>query len=151
MPARNRRLPRHLSWPLTSTDICSALGETPSNALQLGFFDHHWTDRTLLKARWVPPTGSNYGTGLPPDWWSSVWITVGPIPSSERATAHQVLREQALPELRTWVGKARNGSEAWALSRHSIAWRYVDQSLDLSHDQQPYQPVKLRSDAVKVR
>ncbi|GHH81514.1 hypothetical protein GCM10018781_64310 [Kitasatospora indigofera] len=143
MPARNRRLPQHLSWPLTSTDICSALGETPSHALQLSFFDHHWTDGTLLKARWVPPTSSNYGAGLPSDRWSSVWITVAPIPGSERAAARQILREQALPELRNWVEKARNGSEAWALSRHSIAWRYVNRFLHLSHDQQPYQPVKL--------
>ncbi len=144
VPARNRRLPRHLSWPLTSTDVCSALGETPSSALRLSFFDHHWTDGTVLQVSWVPPIGSNYGTGLPPDWWSSVWITVGPVPGGERAAVRQVLREQALPELRSWVEKARNGSEAWALSRHSIAWRYVDQSLHLSCDQQPYQPVELR-------
>ncbi|MFE2105899.1 hypothetical protein ACFXAF_08520 [Kitasatospora sp. NPDC059463] len=142
MPARNRRLPRHLSWPLTSTDICSALGERPSSTLRIGFSDHHRTDGTLLRARWVPPAGSNYGTGLPPDWWSSVWITIGPVASSERATARQVLREQALPELRTWVEKARHGSPAWALSRRTVAWRYVDRSLHLSHDQQPYRPVE---------
>ncbi|MFF2819537.1 hypothetical protein ACFVT9_28955 [Kitasatospora cineracea] len=138
MPARNRRLPRHLSWPLTSTDICSALGETPSDALRLSFFDHHWTDGTVLQASWVPPIGSNYGAGLPPDWWSSVQITVGPVPSGERAAVRQILREQALPELRDWVDKARNGPEGWVLSRHSIAWQYADQSLYLSRDQQPY-------------
>ncbi|MEV7122204.1 hypothetical protein [Kitasatospora griseola] len=143
MPARNRRLPRHLSWPLTSTDISSALGETSSRALQLSFFDHHWTDGTLLKADWRPPIGSNYGAGLLPDWWSSVWITVGPVPSGERAAARQLLCEQALPELRSWVEKARNGSEAWVLSRHSIAWQYADHLLCVSRDGQLYQPVKL--------
>ncbi len=143
MPARSRRLPRHLSWPLTTTDICSALGETPSKSLQLSFFDHHWTDGTLLKASWVPPTGSNYGTGLPPDWWSSVWLTVGPVPGSERATTRDLLREHALPELQRWIDNARHGSQAWALSRHSISWQVAGQSLNLSHDGQPYRPVKL--------
>ncbi|OKJ05603.1 hypothetical protein [Kitasatospora sp. CB01950] len=143
MPARNRRLPRHLSWPLTSTDICSVLDETRSQALHLSFFDRRWTDGAILKADWVPPIGSNYGAGLPPEWWSSVWITVGPVPSGERAAARRILREQALPELRSWVEKARNGSEAWALSRHSIAWQYANQSLRISHDGQLYQPVEL--------
>ncbi len=144
MPARNRRLPRHLSWPLTTTDICSALDEPLSRTLHLDFDSVPWTDGTLLRARWVPPTGSNYGTGLHPDWWSSVWITVGPLPSGERATAHRILHDQAFPELRAWVGRARNGSEAWALSRHSIAWRLDGQSLHLSRDQRPYRPVEVR-------
>ncbi|MFF0391104.1 hypothetical protein ACFYS8_20810 [Kitasatospora sp. NPDC004615] len=143
MPARNRRLPRHLSWPLTSTDVCSALGETPSNALMLHFDNVPRTDGTLLRASWMPPIGSNYGTGLCPDMWSSVWITIATVPSGERAAARRILREQALPALREWVDKARHGSEAWALSRHSISWRLVDQSLHLSRDQQPYQPVEL--------
>ncbi|MCX4682749.1 hypothetical protein OG401_00220 [Kitasatospora purpeofusca] len=143
MPARNRRLPRHLSWPLTTTDICSTLGETPSNALQLSFGSHSSTDGPLLQARWKPPIGSNYGNGLHPNWWSSVWISVSPLPNGERAAARQVLREQALPELRQWVDNARTGSEAWALSRHSISWNLTSQALHVSHDEQPYQPVKL--------
>ncbi|QKW23401.1 hypothetical protein HUT16_33805 [Kitasatospora sp. NA04385] len=142
MPARNRRLPRHLSWPLTSTDIASALGEPPSDALRLSFFDHHWTDGTLLKADWVPPIGSNHGAGLPPDWWSSVFITVAPVPGGERATTRRILREQALPELRRWIDDARHRSQAWALSRHSISWRLAGRSLHLSHDGRPYRPVE---------
>ncbi|MFG2825371.1 hypothetical protein ACGFX4_38820 [Kitasatospora sp. NPDC048365] len=80
---------------------------------------------------------------MPPDWWSSVWITVAPVSGGERAISRQILREQALPELRQWIDEARHGSQAWALSRHSISWQLVGQSLSLSHDHQPYQPVKL--------
>ncbi|MFJ5921267.1 hypothetical protein ACIQF6_01540 [Kitasatospora sp. NPDC092948] len=142
MPARNRRLPRHLSWPLSSTDICSVLGETPSDALRLSFADLPGADGTVLQATWMPSTGSNYGTGLPPDWWSSVWIAVAPVPSGERVSARRTLRELALPGLREWVDGARHGSEAWALSRHRVSWRIVDRALQLSRDQQPYRPVE---------
>ncbi|MFE2347951.1 hypothetical protein ACFVT9_29015 [Kitasatospora cineracea] len=143
MPARNRRLPRHLSWPLTSTDISSDLGEAPSDALQLSFGNFGPPDRTLLTAYWRPPVGSNYGNGLHPRWWSSVWILVAPVPSGERADARQILRERALPDLRQWIDNARTGSQAWALSRHSISWKLTSQALHVSHDERPYQPVKL--------
>ncbi|MFE2410937.1 hypothetical protein ACFXDE_21585 [Kitasatospora sp. NPDC059408] len=143
MPARNRRLPRHLSWPLTSTDISSGLGEVPSDALQLGFGGLGSTDGIILAASWTPPIGSNYGNGLHPRSWSSVWIIVVPVPSGERAAARRILREQALPELRQWIESARTGSEAWALSRHSIAWKLTGQCLHLSRDGQPYHPVRL--------
>ncbi|KDN87065.1 hypothetical protein [Kitasatospora cheerisanensis] len=143
MPARNRRLPRHLSWPLTSTDLASGLGEAPSDALQFDFGSLAPTDGTLLTASWTPPLGSNYGNGPHPRWWSSVWILVAPVPSGERAAARKLLREQALPGLRQWIDEARTGSEAWALSRHTISWKLPGRRLHLSHDGQPYRPVEL--------
>ncbi|MFD8597985.1 hypothetical protein ACFV1L_23555 [Kitasatospora sp. NPDC059646] len=142
MSARHRRLPRHLSWPLTSTDLRSALGEAPSDALQVSFGSRGSTDGSLLDALWRPPVGSNYGNGLHPRWWSSVWIVVIPVPSAERAATRGLLRDLALPALRDWVDRARNGSEGWALTGHSLSWRLVDQRLHLSRDRQPYRAVE---------
>ncbi|MFJ5231066.1 hypothetical protein ACIQBJ_14375 [Kitasatospora sp. NPDC088391] len=141
MPARHRRLPQHLSWPLTPTDIGSGLEEAPSDALQFDFGSVRTSDGTLLTADWRPPLPSNYGSGLHPRWWSSVHVFVTPVPSGERADARRLLREQALPELRRWIDGARTGSEAWALSRHSVSWQLVGGSLRISHDEQPYRPV----------
>ena len=66
-----------------------------------------------------------------------------PVPSSEWATIRQILRERALPDLRQWIDHAHTGSDAWALSGHSLSWKLTSQALHVSHDEQPYPPVKL--------
>ncbi len=55
MPARNRRLPRHLSWPLTTTDIRSALGVEEADSVRLYFGGRLAEDGTVLYVQWVPP------------------------------------------------------------------------------------------------
>jgi hypothetical protein len=67
MSARNRRLPRHLSWPSTTSDISDALGLHMTRIGNLGFRGDPSNDGTLLRVGWVPPVTSSYGigTGMP--------------------------------------------------------------------------------------
>ncbi|WNI25982.1 hypothetical protein [Streptomyces sp. ITFR-16] len=138
MPSRNRRLPRHLSWPLTPTDIRTALGEQESALTHPDFADHPYEDRTLLHVEWSPPVSSNYGNGIHPDLWSSVAVRVGPLPATERAAARQALREHALPELAAWIDASRRAPQGWTLSRHSRSWRVEGRATVHRDDWKPY-------------
>ncbi|MFE9171367.1 hypothetical protein ACFYNZ_17895 [Streptomyces kebangsaanensis] len=140
MPARNRRLPRHLSWPLTPTDIRDALGEQEAEAAELSFADQLVEDGTLLYVWWIPPRVSNYGNGFHPSLWYSVQITVCPLPATERAAARHTLRQHALPELRAWIDTARQAPESWTLTEHWRSWRLTGGGAAVVHsdDWKPY-------------
>ncbi|MEH0448002.1 MULTISPECIES: hypothetical protein [unclassified Streptomyces] len=138
MPARNRRLPRGLSWPLTASDIRAALGEQVGEGADLGFGDHPHSDGTVLHVEWVPPISSNYGSGIHPSLWYSVRIRVAPLPSAERAAVRRVLQEQALPELAAWIRAAQRAPEGWTLTRRSRSWRTAGSAAVHRDDWQPY-------------
>ncbi|MBP0448976.1 hypothetical protein J5Y04_05390 [Kitasatospora sp. RG8] len=142
MPARNRRLPRHLSWPLTPTDIRAVLGEPLMDEVRLSFVEHPLHDSTLLQALRNRLTTSNYGYHKFPADWSRVGITIAPLPAGERAHARGILREQALPELRDWVTWVRRAPESWALTRHSLSWRVTGHGVARREDDQPYPPAE---------
>ncbi|GAA2744268.1 hypothetical protein [Kitasatospora cinereorecta] len=135
MPARNRRLPRDLSWPLTPTDLRAVPGAEDAD---LWFNNRPSDDGTLLHAEWIPPIRSNYGVGLHPSVWSTVRIRISPLPGTERAHARSVLRSHALPELAAWIAAARRAPEAWILSRHSRSWRLTGGTTTHREDHQPY-------------
>ncbi|MFG1808165.1 hypothetical protein [Streptomyces sp. NPDC049040] len=138
MPSRSRRLPRDLSWPLTATDIRSALGEQESDLVELRFGNVPYDDGTLLHADWTPPLSSNYGAGVHPSLWNSVAIRVAPLPPGERAAARRILRTDALPELATWIHAARRAPQGWTLTRHSRSWRLAGSITVHRDDRQPY-------------
>ncbi|MEV6205680.1 hypothetical protein [Kitasatospora sp. NPDC051914] len=138
MPARNRRLPRHLSWPLTPTDLREALGGEPVAPDAVSFDGHPWGDGTLLQVTWLPPTSSNYGQGIHPGLWNTLQIAVAPLPAGERAAARELLRGRVLPELRAWIANARQAPEGWKLSPHSRSWRIEDGTVTRGEDGQPY-------------
>lgn len=138
MPARNRRLPRDLSWPLTPTDIRIALDTQETDDVDVDFGDRPWGDGTALCVEWVPPTSSNYGAGIHPRWWSTVRIRIAPLPATERAAARHALRQSALPELAAWISAAQHAPEAWTLTRHSRSWRPEGNLTVYRDDQQPY-------------
>ncbi|SOB85774.1 hypothetical protein [Streptomyces sp. 1331.2] len=138
MPARNRRLPRHLSWPLTPTDLRTVLGETLMDEVHLCFDEPPQHDGTLLRATWNPSITSNYGYNRFPAEQSRVRIAITPLPAGERAHARGLLREQALPELREWLDRARRAPEWWVLTRHSVSWRVTGQEVARREDYQPY-------------
>lgn len=138
MPSRNRRLPHDLSWPLTLTDIRTALGEQESALTHPDFVDRPYGDGTVLHVEWGPPHSSNYGNGIHPGLWSSVHVHIGPLPAAERAAARQALREHALPELVAWIGAARRASQGWALTRHSRSWRVTGSATVHRDDWKPY-------------
>ncbi|MER6563524.1 hypothetical protein ABT300_38535 [Streptomyces sp. NPDC001027] len=138
MPARNRRLPRDMSWPLTASDIRAALGEQVADAADVGFGDQARSDGTLLHVEWTPPISSNYGSGIHPALWNSIRIRVMPLPSTERAAARRVLRENALPELAAWISAARRAPEGWTLTRRSRSWRTAGGAAVSRDDGQPY-------------
>ncbi|MDQ0964312.1 hypothetical protein QFZ66_008190 [Streptomyces sp. B4I13] len=138
VPARNRRLPRDLSWPLTPSDIRAALGEQVADAADVSFVDQPRGDGTLLHVEWIPPISSNYGSGIHPALWYSVSIRVAPLPSTERAAARSILREHALPELAAWIRAAQRAPEAWTLTRHSRSWRTAGSTAVCTDDRQPY-------------
>lgn len=138
MPARNRRLPRDLSWPLTTSDIRAALGEQVADAADVGFVDQPRSDGTLLHVEWIPPISSNYGSGIHPALWYSVRVRVAPLPSTERAAARGILREHALPELAAWISAAQRAPVGWTLTRRSRSWRTAGSTAIHTDDWQPY-------------
>lgn len=138
MPARNRRLPRHLSWPLTASDVRAALGEQAAGTVALHFDERPHEDGTLLRVEWIPHIASNYGSGLHPSCWNSVRVRVAPLPAAQRATARRVLKAHALDELVAWVEAARSAPEGWALSRRSRSWRPAENATVHRDDEQPY-------------
>ncbi|MFD7640845.1 hypothetical protein ACFV4P_09330 [Kitasatospora sp. NPDC059795] len=144
MPARNRMLPRGLSWPLTSTDIRSVLGEGEGEAegegagegegegaregdasVDVTFWWLARGDGELLAVEWLPERRGNYG-GTHPHLWETFKIWVSPLPSARRAAARQALRAEALPALAAWIAAARNAPEGWRAARHSRSWRVGD-------------------------
>ncbi|MFJ1756124.1 hypothetical protein [Kitasatospora sp. NPDC088134] len=138
MPARNRGLPRDLSWPLTPGDLRAALGEGEPDAVDLTFDGRCWDDGTLLHAEWVPPISSNHGGGIHPVLWSSVRVSVAPLPAARRALARRVLRQHALPDLAAWIGALRSAPEARTLSRRSRSWRLVGDAVAHRDDGRAY-------------
>ncbi|MFD4656097.1 hypothetical protein ACFWP2_10760 [Kitasatospora sp. NPDC058444] len=138
MPARNRRLPRDLAWPLTPTDIRTALGAREPEAVDLDFDGRPWEDGTALHVEWVPRLSANHGGGIHPRWWSTVRIRVAPVPAAERAAARHLLRQDALPELAAWIDAARRAPQTWALARHSRSWRPEGSGTARRDDHRPY-------------
>ncbi|WP_407913995.1 hypothetical protein [Kitasatospora sp. NE20-6] len=138
MPARNRRLPRHLSWPLTPTDIRTALGDRLAEVDEVHFDDRPWDDGTLLHVAFTPVVPSNHGNGIHPDRWLRIQVSVAPLPAADRAAARHVLQQHALAELRAWIDGARRAPEAWTLTRHSRSWCLAGSSAAHRDDGRPY-------------
>jgi hypothetical protein len=135
MSARNRRLPRHLSWPLTTSDISDALGPHLTQIGSLGFRDKPSNDGTLLLAGWVPPVTSSYGVGTSmPASMRGLQIRVFPAGTAERAAARTILRREALPQLDEWITRALRAPETWLLTRHARHWQLINGHLT-HHDE----------------
>ncbi|MCX4741258.1 hypothetical protein [Streptomyces antibioticus] len=133
MPARNRRLPRHLSWPLTTTDITECLGPYMSRVTDLCFVSGHGSETILLGASWTAPFSRNYGRGIHPDS-VGFYIDVHPVAATRRAAVRALLRTQALPQLHEWVARACAADETWRLAPHRHYWRLTD-GLLTHHDE----------------
>lgn len=134
MSARNRRLPRDLAWPLTSTDIGAALGPRMAHVSAARFTARPRDDGTVLRVEWVPALVSNYGVGRMPSHMLGLQITVYPLTAVERAAARAVLQQGALPELDAWICAALQASESWLRVRHGRRWRLADGQL-APHDE----------------
>ncbi|WP_329029188.1 hypothetical protein [Streptomyces sp. NBC_01423] len=125
MSARNRRLPRHLAWPLTSTDISECLGPRMTRVKDLAFLSGHDSGTIVLGVTWLAPNPQNYGRGVHPDM-VGLHIGVHPVDATERAATRAVLRAQVLPQLREWVTRAIAADETWQLTDHEYYWRMAD-------------------------
>ncbi len=64
MSARNRKLPRHRAWPLTTTDITGCLGPYMSRVTDLRFLTGPDSGTIVLGAEWVAPIHRNYGRSM---------------------------------------------------------------------------------------
>ncbi|MDH6135397.1 hypothetical protein P3T37_004812 [Kitasatospora sp. MAA4] len=140
MPARNRRLPRDQSWPLTTTDIRTVLGVPEAGVYSLSFHERPMDDGTLLTVIWNPPISSNYsfaGSHSSPP--RSVGIGIVPLPATDRAEARNALRQHALPELAAWIDAVRHAPETWTLTQRRRSWRLAGNSTAYRDDWQPYQ------------
>ncbi|WP_026178136.1 hypothetical protein [Streptomyces hokutonensis] len=125
MSARNRRLPRHRAWPLTTTDIEECLGPFMTRVTDLRFLTGQDSGTIVLGAEWIAPISRNYGRGMPPDM-VGFRIDVHPVDAAERAATRAVLRAQALPQLHAWVTRAIDADETWRLTPHQHYWRLTD-------------------------
>ncbi|MDX3454555.1 hypothetical protein PV396_21835 [Streptomyces sp. ME02-8801-2C] len=131
MTARNRRrrpgrrLPQHLAWPLTTTDVNESLGELASHIRELRFLAGRDSGTVVLGAGWLAPESRNYGRGVHPD---SVGFSVDvhPVDSAERAAIRAVLRETALPRLHAWMTQGLTGAETWRQTSHLRHWHLTD-------------------------
>jgi hypothetical protein len=124
MPARNRHLPRHLSWPLTTTDVNDALGTHLIHVVGLRFLTRNGSG-TMLGVEWVAPEPFNHGRGTHPNA-VGFHIDVIPIASGERAAARAVLQARALPQLHEWITHALAADETWLQERHRRYWKVVE-------------------------
>jgi hypothetical protein len=135
MSARNRRLPRHLSWPLTTSDISDALGPHMPQIGSLWFRDNPSNDGTLLRVGWVPPVTSSYGVGTGmPAHMQGLQIMVLPLGAADRAAARTILRREALPQLDEWITQALQAPETWLLTRRGRHWQLINGHL-AHHDE----------------
>ncbi|MEH0545029.1 hypothetical protein QA802_18645 [Streptomyces sp. B21-105] len=125
MSARNRRLPRHRAWPLTTTDVDEGIGDCLAHVGQLRFLTGPDSGTIVLGAVWTAPIPSNYGAGIHPDA-AGIGIDVHPVDAGARAATRALLREQALPQLRAWVMRAITADETWQLTRHGRYWHLSD-------------------------
>ncbi|MFI2763516.1 hypothetical protein ACH5A3_32365 [Streptomyces echinatus] len=133
MSARDRKLPRHRAWPLTTTDITECLGPYTSRVTDLRFLTGHDSGSIALGAAWVAPNARNYGRGIHPDT-VGFRIDVHPVDASERATTRAVLRAHALPQLHEWITEAIMADETWRLTGHQRYWRLTEGRL-IHHDE----------------
>ncbi|MGW1880492.1 hypothetical protein [Streptomyces sp. NPDC001975] len=125
MSARNRRLPRHRAWPLTTTDINECLGACMTRVTALEFLTGHDSGTIVLGAEWVAPNPRNYGRGIHPDM-VGFRIDVHPVDATERAATRAVLRAHALPQLHEWITQAIAADETWQLTPHRHYWRLTN-------------------------
>ncbi|MFE2420065.1 hypothetical protein [Streptomyces hokutonensis] len=125
MSARNRRLPRHRAWPLTTTDITDCLGPLMTRVTDLQFLTGQGSGTIVLGAEWIAPNNRNYGGGTHPDM-VGLRIDVHPVDAAERAVTRALLRAQALPQLHEWVTRAVDADETWQLTPHQHYWRLTD-------------------------
>lgn len=131
MSARNRRLPRHRAWALTTTDINECLGPYMTRVTDLRFLTGHDSGTIVLGAAWVAPNPRNYGGGIHPGM-VGFRIDVHPVDATERAAIRAVLRARALPQLHAWITQAIAADETWRLTPHQRYWRLADGHL--AHD-----------------
>ncbi|MYX73923.1 hypothetical protein [Streptomyces sp. SID3915] len=125
MSARNRRLPRHRSWPLTATDVNECLGSFMSHVTDLQFLTGHDSGTIVLGAAWVAPDPHNYGHGVHPDA-VGFRVDVHPIDAADRAATRAVLRAHALPQLHAWIAQGVAADDTWQLTPHRHYWRLTD-------------------------
>ncbi|MFY4719208.1 hypothetical protein [Streptomyces sp. LaBMicrA B280] len=125
MPARDRRLPRHRSWPLTATDIDACLGPHRSRVTDLRFLTGQDSGTIVLGAAWVAPAPRGYGRGRHPDT-VGFRVDVHPVDATGRAAVRAVLRAHALPQLHAWITRAIAADETWRLTDHQHYWRLAD-------------------------
>jgi hypothetical protein len=119
VPARNRRLPRHLAWPLTSTDLVEVLGDQYASVTWLRFMEN--SAENVLAVEWVPDRRFNYGHGSFP----SLRVDVHAVKAAERRSVRAALRAQALPELRDWIEHAVGAPPTWQEARHYRYWTWT--------------------------
>ncbi|WP_406465652.1 hypothetical protein OHB07_32785 [Streptomyces sp. NBC_00111] len=125
MSARNRRLPRHRAWPLTSTDISECLGVYAARVTDLHFLTGQDSGTIRLGVAWTAPRPRTYGRGVHPDS-VGFQVDVHPVDATERAATRAVLRAQALPQLHEWIARAVAADETWRLTDHRHYWRVAD-------------------------
>jgi hypothetical protein len=125
MPTRDRRLPRHRAWPLTTTDVDECLGPLLSHVTDLRFLTGSDSGTIVLGAAWVAPHPRNHGRGVHPDT-VGFRLDVHPVDATERAAVRAVLRARALPQLHAWVTRAIAADETWRLVSHQHHWRLAD-------------------------
>jgi hypothetical protein len=133
MSARNRRLPRHRAWPLSTTDVHEGLGDCASHVGELRFLTGQDSDTVVLSAVWTAPIPSNYGAGIHPDA-AGIRVDIHTVDAGARAATRALLREQALPQLRAWVTRAITAHETWRLTWHGRYWHVADGRLT-HHDE----------------
>ncbi|OIJ68234.1 hypothetical protein [Streptomyces mangrovisoli] len=133
MTARNRRLPRHRSWPLTRADLGEGLGGCLSRVTDLRFLEGDDSGTIVLGAEWIAPAPTSYGRGVHPDM-VGFRVDVHPVATADRAATRVILRERALPRLRAWIAGADEATETWLLTPHRRLWRLVDGRLVCEDD-----------------
>jgi hypothetical protein len=120
MSARDRRLARGASWPLTRSDLSEVLGEHFQHVSELDFLGD-MPQHLVLEVRWRPGRAG----GIHPDVYG-IALSVYPVRSADRAEIREELRRAALPELRDWIARAVATTETWKAAFHRRSWHWTE-------------------------
>ncbi|MBB4939275.1 hypothetical protein FHR32_003580 [Streptosporangium album] len=118
--ARDRRLARGTSWPLTRSDLGEVLGEDFPHVQELEFLGETPQD-WVLTVRWRPGRAG----GIHPDVYG-IALSVHPVRSADRAEIREALRKAVLPELRGWIAHAVTATETWKAVSHWCGWQWME-------------------------
>lgn len=150
IPTRSRwKIPQSLSYPVGAKLISTALADAAHlESLAVSFYDHAFYPasrfRRILKERlpyrifvaeYDPARKPGLSAGdfmIERGWYDEHWrLTVFPVLREFRHTANQLLRDQGLPAVCSWLGKAEGLARGIVPQQLELVFNPADGTLEV--------------------